>query len=52
MITIDGIAYRICGYLDFPLLLAVMDDERDIGHLLVRDTLEGPWRLWKPGGAP
>ncbi len=52
MITIDGITYRICGCLDNGFKLAVMDDATGIGRILVRDTLDGPWRLWQPGGGP
>jgi hypothetical protein len=49
-IIIDGIAHRVVGYLDDGYMLAVMNDTTGIGRVLIRDTLDGPWRLRELGG--
>jgi hypothetical protein len=46
-ITVDGRAYRVVGFLD-GFRVAVWDDAEDVGRILIRDILGGPWRRWIP----
>lgn len=48
-VIVDGKAYRVCGRLDRDLL-AVWDEQEDMGRVLRRDTADRPWRLWRPKG--
>jgi hypothetical protein len=42
-IAIDGVTYRWVGFFDSGYKLAVMDSD-GISHVLIRDTIDGPWR--------
>ncbi len=45
MIEVGGVNYRWCGFLDGGLKIHVEDSD-GVGRVLIRDTLDGPWRLW------
>jgi len=45
-ITVDGHSYRVCGSVGSDNALAVIDEACGIGRMLVRDSADGPWRLW------
>ncbi len=44
-IVLDGVTYRVVGYLDSGYMLAVTDPN-GVNRVLIRDTLDGPWRRW------
>ncbi len=44
-IVLDGVSYHVVGYLDGGHKLAVADPN-GVNRILIRDTLDGPWRRW------